>query len=226
MGGYFMIEYPEIIQGSEAWEALRRIRPTASNADKIITAVKGDLSKSARDYAVKLATQSLFDSDPDPVKWTGNANTDIGNEREQEAREAYRRLTGYLVETLGFCTTSVPDTFVGCSPDGIVRGPDGGYIHGLEIKCPTSAVHVDYLLQGVLPPEYKQQVHCSMYVTGLDRWDFFSYFPTLKPFHLVVRRDTYTDKLGAAMDEFRILYVKVKAEVLAAAKQPISPGND
>jgi len=218
-----MITYPDIIQGSENWEALRRLRPTASNASKIITAVKGDLSKSARDYAVKLATQSLFDSDPDPVKWTGNAHTDNGNDREQAAREAYTALTGFSVEPLGFCTTD--DSFVGCSPDGMVRGPDGAYLHGLEIKSPTSAVHVDYLLGGELPEAYKQQVHCSLYVTGLDQWDFFSYFPTLAPFHLTVYRDAYTAKLGAAMDEFRILYCKVKAEVLAAAKQPISPGQ-
>lgn len=219
-----MIPYPHIVQNSEEWETLRRVRPTASNASRIITAVKGDLSKSARDYAVKLATQSLFDSDPDPVKWTGNANTDNGNEREQEAREAYTALTGFAVEPLGFATTL--DSFVGCSPDGMVRRPNGSYRHGLEIKCPTSAVHVDYLLEGVLPDEYKQQVHCSMYVTGLPEWHFFSYFPTLAPFHLIVYRDAYTDKLGAAMDEFRILYCKVKAEVLAAAKRTISPGND
>jgi hypothetical protein len=219
-----MIPYPDIIQNSEEWEALRRVRPTASNASKIITAVKGDLSKSARDYAVKLATQSLFDSDPDPVKWTGNANTDNGNEREQAAREAYTALTGFSVDPLGFATTL--DSFVGCSPDGMVRGPDGAYLHGLEIKCPTSAVHVDYLLGGTLPDEYKQQVHTSLYVTGLQRWDFFSYFPTLAPFHLTIYRDAYTDKLAAAMDEFRILYVKIKAEVLAAAKQPLSPHAD
>ena len=211
-----MITYPHVIQNSVAWEELRRLRPTASNASKIITAVKGDLSASARKYAIELATQSLFDSAPDPAKWTGNAHTDNGHDREQEAREAYTSLTGFAVETLGFCTTD--DSFVGCSPDGMVRGPDG-YLHGLEIKCPTSAVHVDYLLAGTLPDEYKQQVHCSMYVTGLDQWSFFSYFPTLAPFHLTIYRDAYTAKLGAAMDEFRILYCKVKAEVLAAAKR-------
>ena len=164
-----MITYPHVIQNSVAWEELRRLRPTASNASKIITAVKGDLSASARKYAIELATQSLFDSAPDPAKWTGNTHTDNGNEREQEAREAYTRLTGFPVEPLGFCTTD--DSFVGCSPDGMVRGPYGAYLHGLEIKCPTSAVHVDYLLEGVLPPEYKQQVHTSLYVTGLNRWD-------------------------------------------------------
>ena len=81
-----------------------------------------------------------------------------------------------------------------------------------------STTHIEYLLGGELPPEYKQQVHCSMYVTGLDRWDFFSYFPTLAPLHLTIYRDKYTEKLGQAMDEFRIIYTEVKAMVLAAAR--------
>ena len=211
-----MITYPDIIQGSENWEALRRIRPTASNASKIITAVKGDLSASSRKYAIELATQCLFSSNPDPVKWIGNAYTDNGNEREEEAREAYAKLTGRTVERLGFCTTH--DGFIGCSPDGMVRGNEGNYHYGLEIKCPMSTTHIEYLLGGELPPEYKQQVHCSMYVTGLDRWDFFSYFPTLAPLHLTIYRDKYTEKLGQAMDEFRIIYTEVKAMVLAAAR--------
>lgn len=208
-----MITYPHIIQGSEEWMNLRRLRPTASNADKIITAVKGDLSKSAGEYALKLVMQSLFAADPDPVKWIGNANTDNGNDREAEARQAYYKLTGFPVEEIGFCTTD--DGFVGCSPDGLVPSSDcAGYHHGVEIKCPMSYTHAQYVLDGRLPDSYKQQVHCSMYVTGLNSWDFFSYFPTLSPLHIVVRRDEYTEKLAKAMDEFRIIYHETKSKIL------------
>ena len=208
-----MITYPHIIQGSEEWANLRRLRPTASNADKIITAVKGDLSKSAGEYALKLVMQSLFAAEPDPVGWIGNVHTDNGSDREEEARKAYTALTGYPVQEMGFVTTD--DGFVGCSPDGLVPFSNGaGYLTGVEIKCPMSHTHAQYLLDGKLPDAYKQQVHCAMYVTGLESWDFFSYFPTLRPLHIVVQRDEYTEKLAKAMDEFRLIYHETKKKII------------
>lgn len=207
-----MIPFPDIIQRSEAWEKLRRIRPTASNAHRVITAVKGDLSKSAYDYAVELATASLFDENPDPVKFIGNAHTDNGNEREEASRLAFTARTGLVVEELGFMTTN--DLFVGASPDGMIRGPSGEYIAGLEMKNPMSTTHAKYLMAGVLPDEYRGQVHTSLYVSGLDFWHFFSSFPTLEPLHVVVRRDEYTDKVAKAWDDFRILYAQTRPEVV------------
>jgi hypothetical protein len=70
-------------------------------------------------------------------------------------------------------------------------------------------------MAGGLPDDHKQQVHGAMAVTGLRRWDFFSYFPGLQPFHITVLRDAYTDKLAASLDQFIIDY--------AAAREAVKP---
>ncbi len=206
-----MIPYPNIIQRTEAWEEIKRCRLTASNVSKVITPVRGDMSKSAKNYATHLVNQSKFDANPDPVKWTGNAHTDNGNERESEARQRFAELTGLAVEELGFMTTD--DHFMGCSPDMMIRGANGKYVAGGEIKCPMSLTHLGYLMEGVLPDEYRPQVHFSLYVSGLPEWHFVSFFPTYPLFHIVVKPDAYTAKLANAMDDFRILYTQTAIEI-------------
>jgi hypothetical protein len=88
----------------------------------------------------------------------------------------------------------------------LILNANGFSIAGLEIKCPSPFTHAEYIEAGVLPDQYKAQVHGSMAVTGLDQWHFFSYFPGLQPLHLVVTRDDYTAKIEAAIDQFVIEY--------------------
>jgi hypothetical protein len=193
--------YTDFIQGSEAWFSARKGRPTASQFSKIITAVKGDLSKSHTSYIVELIAECFC---PTYAAWIGNSWTDRGNDLEPEARTAFTAHTGLEVEQVGFCTRD--DGIVGASPDGLIRGPDGEWLSGLELKAPAPKTHVEYVLDGVLPDTYKQQVHGGMAVTGLSRWEFFSYYPGMQPFHITVYRDDYTEKLSAALDEFLLKY--------------------
>jgi hypothetical protein len=90
---------------------------------------------------------------------------------------------------------------------------NGQHVAGVEIKCPAPKAHVNYVLDGVLPAIYTPQVHGSMVITGLSTWHFFSYFPGLQPLHVVVKRDSYTEKLAAALKDFVALY---KREMEAA----------
>ena len=204
-----MIIHPLVVQGSEEWHALRRGRPTASRFKDIITAAKGDLSKSSSSYIAELIGECFV---PDWVDFAGNKYTDRGTELEPEARQAFNELTGFQTVEVGFVTR--PDGIVGCSPDGLIAGPSGNYMSGLEIKCPSPKVHVSWIMAGGLPDEHKQQVHGSMAVTGLNSWNFFSYFPGLQPFHLVVHRDAYTAKLSASLDQFLIDYAATRSAVI------------
>jgi hypothetical protein len=205
-----MIIHPLVVQGSEEWHALRRGRPTASRFKDIITAAKGDLSKSSSSYIAELIGECFV---PDWVDFLGNKYTDRGTELEPEARQAFDELTGFKTVEVGFVTRT--DGIVGCSPDGLIAGPSGGYMSGLEIKCPSPKVHVGWIMAGGLPDEHKQQVHGSMAVTGLNSWNFFSYFPGLQPFHLVVHRDAYTAKLSDALDQFLIDYSAARSAVIS-----------
>jgi hypothetical protein len=191
------------LQGSEQWFELRRGRATASNFKKIITPAKGEYSKQASGYMRDLLVECFT---PDYAKFLGNFYTERGTEMEPEARKAFEEHTGLTAEQVAFVTSERWQHVVGCSPDSLIKDESGEYVAGLEIKCPSPFTHAEYIEEGVLPDEYKAQVHGSMAVTGLDRWHFFSYFPGLQPFHLVVNRDAYTHKLTEALDKFVIEY--------------------
>jgi len=63
----------------------------------------------------------------------------------------------------------------GCSPDGIVVDADGR--RGLiEVKCPSSKVHIGYLRAGVLPPAYQAQVTHALWVAGPEDGQFVDFF--------------------------------------------------
>ena len=209
-----MICYPSVLQGSEEWFAMRKGRPTASRFSEFVTTAKGDLSRAksgtglssgARSYVAELIGECFCH---DFIGFAGNRFTDRGTELEPEARAAFVVATGTTVEQVGFCTRD--DGIVGCSPDGLLISPDGTRYAGLEIKCPIPKTHVGYVLDGVLPDDYKQQVHGAMAVTGLREWHFYSYFPGMQALHVLVRWDDYTTKLSAALDEFVIEYGKAR----------------
>ena len=163
--------WPEMIQGSEAWLAARKGRATASQFKKILTPT-GKLSAQSKSYALKLARECVCD---DPFEFTGNKATDWGNEQEPHARQAFMDYTGLEVVEIGFATHKTM-TCVGCSPDGLII--DGGeVIAGLEIKCPSPDTFVEWVMADVVPAEHLPQIHGSMIVTGLKRWDFVAYFP-------------------------------------------------
>src|SRR5208283_4140098 len=64
------------------------------------------------------------------------------------------------------------------SPDGVV-GKDGL----IEIKCPETTTHLEYLIAGVVPEEYQPQMLWQMACTGRKWCDFVSYDQRL-PKHL------------------------------------------
>ena len=210
-----MIVNEQMEQGSEAWFQVRRGRPTASRFSDIITAKTGKVSASAPRYMEELVAECFC---PTWASFIGNKFTDRGNEMEPEARVDFERVTGLTVEQVGFCTRD--DGIVGCSPDGLIRGAGGGWNAGLELKCPAPKTHVSYMMAGDLPDVYKQQVHGGMAVTGLDEWHFYSYFPGMRPVHVLVKRDAYTEKLSNALDAFLIDYQKFRSSVVPMLQVP------
>ncbi len=188
--------FKDIEQGTEEWLAIRKGHPTASRFSEVLTAT-GKLSKQAQGYITELIGETFA---PWFEYWKGNYNTERGKEIEAEARDAFATHTELKVEQVGFCLAD--DDVCGCSPDGLIVDAAGNYVAGVEIKCPTPKVHIGYVLGGELPDEYKQQVHGSMVVTGLNEWHFWSYFPGMMHLHVIVRRDDYTEALAASLVSF------------------------
>lgn len=183
----------DVIQGSEAWDDLRRGVPTASNFSRIVNPAKADLSTSWQKYAAELIADKLrVRVPPPPSSWMEH-----GSEQEDYALAAYTAITGRQIERVGFVLPDTHDRF-GCSPDGLVG--ENGLI---EAKCPMPETLIGYHAEGVLPNEYKPQVMGQLLITGRDWCDFVGYHPQLKPFILRVERDDkYIAKLWLALEEF------------------------
>lgn len=181
-----MIKITDVEQGQPEWFALRAGIPTASNFDKIFTS-KGDKSKSANGYMNTLLAEWMTGA-KDSIKqseWMAR-----GIELEPDARNAYEFIKDCDVEQVGIVFRD-KSRLVSCSPDGLMEDK------GLEIKCPAPGTHVGYLMDQKLPTAYIPQVQGSMWVTGLDSWDFMSYHPDMKPVIITVERD---NKLMTAID--------------------------
>lgn len=132
-----------------------------------------------------------------------NIPVKYGNLLEPSARSIYESITGFEVEEIGFIEHAENSGF-GCSPDGLVRDLLG-WSHGLEIKCPIPETHLAWLDDRDdegrvrLPEIHKLQVHASLAVTGLTRWDFLSYCPGEETILIEVHRDEFTEHVLAGL---------------------------
>jgi hypothetical protein len=177
-------------QGTEDWFNARLGVPSASNYAKLITAT-GNPSTSADGYINQLIAEAVTGERAD---FYTNAHMERGTALEPEARAYYEFMRDMEAQEVGFCLHDEVKT--GCSPDALVG--DGG----LEIKCPSGAVHVSYLRENRLPPAYKQQVMGCMWITGAEWWDFLSYHPEMPSFLITVERDqNYIDLLALEVEK-------------------------
>lgn len=117
-------------QGSEQWLAARKGCITGSRFKDCRDKLKsGGPSKACIAYAQDIARERVGGSAPAKSQ---NAAMRVGTEQEPPARMAYERITGNLVEEVGFFTTE--DGMFGLSPDGLIDS-DGV----LEIKTMVSS---------------------------------------------------------------------------------------
>jgi len=163
----------DVKQGTPEWLAARTGKPTASGFDKIVT-MAGAPSKQRQKYLYALAAERITGTKEETFQ---SAAMQRGVDMEEEARGMYEFISENSVKQVGFCMDD--EALYGASPDGFI-GKDGL----IEIKCPSSAVHVGYLIDGKLPSDYFQQVQGQLLVTGRKFVDFFSYYPGIKP-HMV-----------------------------------------
>lgn len=91
-----------------------------------------------------------------------------GTELEPIARAAYEAKNTFVDES-GFVKHPTIMWF-GASPDGLV-GKEGL----IEIKCPNTTTHLEYLTSGKVPNQYKNQMMAQMACTGRKWCDFVSF---------------------------------------------------
>ena len=159
-------------QGTPEWFAERAGKVTASMVSAVLMKPE---TAGFRDYQAQLVAEILTGK-PQGSDYI-NAAMAFGTEMEPLARSAYEAETGFSVDEVGFCQHPTIER-AGASPDGLVG--NSGLV---EIKCPKVATHLAYLIAGVVPVGYKNQMMWQMACSGRDWCDFASFRPDL-PEHL------------------------------------------
>jgi|LGVF01.2.fsa_nt_gb putative phage-type endonuclease len=200
-------------QRSPEWFAARLGKVTASRIGDVMAKLKsGGDAAGRKNYRAQLVVERLTGL---PVECFVNGAMSWGTDHEPDARASYEFITGNTVEEIGFVDhPTIPKS--GASPDGLI-GEDGL----IEIKCPNTATHIDYLLKGKAPAGYLKQMNWQMECTGRKWCDFVSYDPRmpidLQLFIVRVERDEeLTTDIVAAVDS---LLVEVEQVINDLAKR-------
>jgi hypothetical protein len=199
-------------QRSPEWRAARAGRATASRAGDVLAKIKSGEAAARRDYRLQLAVERLIGQpqDSDFV----NKDMQRGIDLEPTAVAAYEAETGEILTRTGFLCMS--DIAAGASLDGHVDDYEGV----IEIKCPKSATHVEYLRRNRVPPEYVPQATHELWVTGAKWLDFVSFDDRLPPGLrlLVVRAYRQEFDIEGYEKELTRFLAEVTAEVQSLTK--------
>jgi putative phage-type endonuclease len=156
-------------QRTDDWFAARLGKVTASRVADVIAKTKTGYGAGRANYMADLVVERLTGQKASSFT---NAAMEWGTEQEPNAKAAYAAKTGILVEDVGFIDHPTV-AMSGASPDGLAE-------EGLvEIKCPNTATHLEYIFEGKPPQKYVTQMQWQMACAGKPWCDFVSYDPRL-----------------------------------------------
>lgn len=208
-----------IEQRSPEWFAQRLGKVTASRINDVLARLKsGGEAATRKNYRTQLALERLTGQRETAF---ANAAMQWGTDCEPLALAAYEAETGQFVAPAEFVLHSRL-TESGASPDGLV-GNDGL----IEIKCPNSATHFDWLLAGAVPLEHQNQMQWQMACTGRAWCDFVSYDPRMPEYaQLFIKRlardDARISDMEAGIAEF-CCEVQTICQQIESLKQKATP---
>lgn len=156
-------------QRSPEWRAARLGKLTGSVAGDMMTKIKSGESAARRNLRVRLALERLTNRSQER-DFVGAA-MQHGIDTEPMAIAEYEARAGTILEPVGFC--DVPELMTGCSLDSFISGREGI----VEIKCPESATHYEYLKTKRIPNDYYWQCLHNCWITGAEFCDFVSFDP-------------------------------------------------
>lgn len=203
-------------QRSEAWFEARLGKVTASRIADVVARTKTGWGASRKNYLAELTAERLTGA---RVEGFTNAAMVWGTDMEPEARAAYEFYRNATVEEVGFIPhPSIEDA--GASPDGQI-GSDGL----VEIKCPSTAVHIETLLGAQIAEKYVLQMQWQMACTGRKWCDFASFDPRLpETMRLFVHRVWRDDKQIAELEEQVSQFLTELRSTVAQLRHKYEPG--
>lgn len=193
-----------IEQGSKEWLQMRLGKLTASRMSDVLAA---KTTAARRNYMAQLVAERLTSTSCDAFT---NAAMAWGTEHEPLARAEYEILTDSTVDQVSFVDHPAIE-WCGASPDGIVSS-----VGLVEIKCPNTATHIDYLLGKKPPTKYVPQMALQLACTRMEWCDFVSYDPRMPEKHrlFVVRYTPDRAYLEKIEEEARLFLCEVEEMII------------
>jgi predicted phage-related endonuclease len=126
-----------------------------------------------------------------------------GSEHEDEAVDVFVERYGRSPRLSRFYTHPVIENF-GATPD---RELDDGL---LEIKCPTTAKYLSWVIAGVVPEEHKPQMTAQLLCAGKSWCGFIAYDPRIKDERkrLFMRRYEPTEQERLAVEAAAVQFLR------------------
>lgn len=178
----------DIDQGDREWHHLRWGLTVTG------TEVKSALGSPAVQKTLLFNKVAQRMTEPQITELTSDAVT-RGVELEPMARKAVIEATGIAFTETGMLISEDIPLF-GMSPDAIYE-EDGVVVGGAEFKCPNSKKHVEYLIGGVVPKEYYDQVKSPFLLSDDVQWWYFASYDDRNYEHplflLKVTREDFKD---------------------------------
>lgn len=205
-------------QRSEEWFQARLGKVTAS---KISDVLMKPTTAGYRNYRAQLVAERLTNT---KAEMFCSDAMQRGTELEPDARACYEFITGNTVVEVGLVDHPTIK-MSGASPDGIIGDiandyPVGAEIGLVEIKCPNTANHIDYLTSGKAPAQYINQMQWQMACTGAMWCDFVSYDPRLpENLQIFITRVERDNKKIEAMEASVISFLKEVDDMVEQLEQ-------
>ena len=192
----------DVEQGSYEWHCERQGRVTGTTLKSALGSPKVQST-----LMYKLIAERMTEPQVDDLSSSSVAR---GREMEPLARKAVEFKTGIEFTETGMLVSDEIEGF-GLSPDAIYE-EGGKVIGGLEIKCPDSKKHIEYLVNNKLPKEYVDQVKAPFLMSDDIQWWYFASFDDrnyeLPIFLLKITRDSFKE-LSADRTELKTFIDRV-----------------
>lgn len=209
------VEFIDVEQRSEDWQATRRGLPTASKFSVIMASGQdGEDSKMRTKLLYVLAGEILTGETAETFR---NEAMERGIEREPEHRDYYARTSFADLTQVGFVKRTIHNPLgdplvVGCSPDSLVD-KDGV----LEIKDMRPDLLIPIIIKGAagLPARHRAQCQGSLWVTGRRWCDLLMRsrgLPAVAKFRME-RDDAYIARIKDAVEVFTYDLRKLVADL-------------